>query len=623
MNGRAARARRRALASRLRERPSTRCTSGMRMGTLEARGGRVAPLMTVAALALGATGCGGNEHASQGAREGAPAEGKRGGTLIALWADDTDNIDPGITYSQIGAQIVRATQKTLFTPRVDDPTVIEPDLAASAPEIAGDGCEVTVRLKRGVRFSPPVGREVTSADVKYAIERGFFGSVNNGYAGIYFGGLRGARVGADPGRRIPGIVTPDDHTIVFDLEPPHGSRRCAGGILAGALSMSLSAPVPREYAKRFDAKPPSGYGAHQVATGPYMIANNDLGTAVGYVPGQRIRLVRNPNWNAQTDNRPAYLDEIEIRQGNDDATLMSRRVLEGEAMINGDQPPPPAVLRRALAERKDQIRLVPLGGTRWIAMNTTIPPFDDLNVRRAVIAGFDRDAMRLTYGGEVSGDIPTHFLPPGMAGFAQAGGLEGQGLDFMSRPQGDMSLAAEYFRRAGFPSGRYDGDETLLMVGESQGVGASAAQVAQQQFAKLGFRIRLRRVGVNAVFSKFCGLPSANVAICPSAGWVKDFGDPQTFLDPTFNGDHILPSGNANWSQLDDPELNARMHDAALLTGADERAQAWADIDDRIAQLAPAVPWLWPEQVNIRSENVVGTIDEDNAVWSLAHTRIK
>jgi peptide/nickel transport system substrate-binding protein len=595
----------------------------MRVGASETRAGLIALLIAIGVLALGATGCGGDERASQDAGGGAPVEGKRGGTLIALWAADTDNIDPGITYSQGGFQIVRATQKTLFTPAVDDPSVVEPDLAAARPEIATDGCRVTVTLKSGVSFSAPVGREVTSADVKYAIERGFFGSVNNGYAGVYFGGLRGAALGADAGTRIPGITTPDEHTIVFALERQGDSSRCAGGILAAALSMPLSAPVPREYARRFDAKPPSTYGTHQVATGPYMVENDASGSAVGYEPGRRIRLVRNPNWSAAMDDRPAYLDEIEIRQGNDDATLMSRRILEGENLINGDQPPTPAVLQRALAERKDQIRLVPTGGTRWIAMNTTIPPFDDVNVRRAVIAGFDRDAMRLTYGGEVSGDIPTHFLPPGIAGFTEAGGLEGRGLDFTSRPQGDMSLAAEYFRRAGFSSGRYDGDETLLMVGENEGVGANAAEVAQQQFTKLGFRIRLRRAGAGAMFSKFCGVPSANVAICPNVGWLKDFADPQTFLDPTFNGDHIVQFGNSNWSQLDDRELNEQMHQAALLTDPAERADAWADIDDRITQLAPAVPWLWPKQANIRSENVVGTIDEDNAVWSLAHTRIR
>ena len=125
------------------------------------------------------------------------------------------------------------------------------------------------------------------------------------------------------------------------------------------------------------------------------------------------------------------------------------------------------------------------------------------------------------------------------------------------------------------------------------------------------------------MFTKFCGVPSANVAICPNVGWLKDFADPQTFLDLPFNGDHIAPFGNSNWSQLDDRALNERMQQAALLTDPAERARAWANIDDRITQLAPAVPWLWPKQANIRSENVVGTIDEDNAAWSLAHTRIR
>src|SRR6185436_4658819 len=110
----------------------------------------------------------------------------------------------------------------------------------------------------------------------------------------------------------------------------------------------------------------------------------------------------------------------------------------------------------------------------------------------------------LAYGGEVSGDIPTHFLPPGMAGFAEAGGPQGPDLDFMSQPHGDMSLAAEYFRRAGFPSGRYDGDKTFLMMIENTGVGEHAGEVAQQQFEKLGFRIRVRRVSLDVMFGKFC-----------------------------------------------------------------------------------------------------------------------
>ncbi len=71
-----------------------------------------------------------------------------------------------------------------------------------------------------------------------------------------------------------------------------------------------------------------------------------------------------------------------------------------------------------------------------MALNTQIPPFDDINVRKAVLAAADREAMRLARGGELVGPIATHFIPPGVPGFEEAGGLEGAGLDFMANPAG-------------------------------------------------------------------------------------------------------------------------------------------------------------------------------------------
>ncbi len=577
------------------------------------------------ALTLGVAACGGggDDGGEQGTGEGTPAEGQRGGTLTSLWSGDVDNIDPGITYYQMGNMVMRATQKHLYLPKVDDATVPEPDLAEADPEVSEDGCQVTVQIKQGVRFSPPVDREVTSADVKYAIERGFFNSVNNGYAGAYFGDLQGAEVGADPGTEIPGIETPDDYTIVFNLEPAEGEDRCTGGVLAGALVMPLTAPVPKEYAEEFDAEKSSTYGQNQVATGPYMIENDAQGKAIGYEPLQRIHLVRNPNWDANLDNRPAYVDEITIEQGNDDATVLSRRILDGQGLISGDQPPPPAILKQTLTRQKEQMQIVPSGGGRWISMDTTMEPFDDINVRKAIIAGFDREALRLTRGGETIGDIPTHYIPPGLSGFEEAGGFEGPGVDFMANPKGDPELSAEYFRQAGYDSGKYEGDQTFLMVGDNEGVGARTADVAAQQFEEMGFNVRLQQVTHDSMYTKFCNRPKADVAICPNVGWLKDFADPQTFLDPTFNGANILETGNSNWSELDDEELNQMMDDAALLTDPAERAEAWAEIDVKITELAPAIMWVWDKQPNIRSENVVGVIDEDNGLWSLAHTSIR
>ena len=46
-----------------------------------------------------------------------------------------------------------------------------------------------------------------------------------------------------------------------------------------------------------------------------MIENNAEGEAIGYEPGKSIHLVRNPNWDPETDFRPAYVDEIQVTEG--------------------------------------------------------------------------------------------------------------------------------------------------------------------------------------------------------------------------------------------------------------------------------------------------------------------
>src|SRR3954454_15958027 len=253
------------------------------MRTIDA-GGRCGLLACLAALVLGGCGGGGGKNDETGTGSGAPVQGKQGGKITMLWTDDVDFIDPGQTYYQMAIMLAYATQRPLYNWKPDDSEHPVPDLAESDPQISSDGCKVTVKLRAGIKFSPPVNRVVTSKDVKYAIERGFFGTVNNGYAGSYFGDVKGAKVGVKPGTTIPGIKTPDDSTIVFDLtKRPNG--KCSGGAMAGALAMPLSAPVPQAYAAKYDKQNPSSYGQWQVATGPYMVANNSAGKAVGYQAG--------------------------------------------------------------------------------------------------------------------------------------------------------------------------------------------------------------------------------------------------------------------------------------------------------------------------------------------------
>ncbi|HMJ03238.1 MAG TPA: ABC transporter substrate-binding protein [Conexibacter sp.] len=552
-------------------------------------------LSVTAALVLAACGSSGDDGGSA-ATVDSGKDGRRGGTLTLLTSQDVANLDPGITYSSLDLNMLAATQRTLYKYAPDDPSNIQPDLAAGPPQVSPDGRTLTVRIRRAVRFGPPVNREVTARDVKYAIERGFNPNVANPYAPQYYGTV----VGADraSGGPIAGIETPDDHTLVFRLTRPTAS------LLAEATILPLSAPVPQEYARPLDARSPSDYGNHVVSSGPYMLeADRDgrvLGT--GYVPGRSLRLVRNPNWEASTDERPAYLDAIEWRIGGRPG-VSGRQVLDGEGMILGDTPPP-ALVKRAYQDARDQIVFSPGAGNRYVTLNTAIPPFDDENVRKAVAAALDREQMRRIRGGEVVGDVASHFLYPGVLGFEEAGGQEGTGVDFLAEPRGDMELAREYMRRAGYADGRYDGDETVQVVGLAGAPDDANAQIVDQTLQELGFDTNLRIVDASVYYSRFCALPRARVHVCPNVGWIRDFADPQTVLNLPFNGAYIFPENSPNISQLDDPAINRAMARGELTVGTDERASAWAEIDRMVIATAAAVPWLWDKQPNLSAEDV-------------------
>ena len=227
-------------------------------------------------------------------------------------------------------------------------------------------------------------------------------------------------------------------------------------------------------------------------------------------------------------------------------------------------------------------------------------------MRKAILAAFDREAVRRTRGGRFTGDIATHFLPPGIPGFQQAGGLKGPPLDFLAQPRGNMTLATEYMKKAGYPSGKYTGNDQLLMVTENVDPGKSQGQVAKAQLEKLGLKIQFRTVPQDAMYTEWCQVPAKKVALCGDAAWFKDFLDPQSMLEVTFKGANIAKSGgNNNLAQLDDKQVDAAMDKATGLQGS-ARLDAWGNIDKMITATAAAVPLVWDRTTLIWSKDVNG-----------------
>ncbi|HEX5853120.1 MAG TPA: ABC transporter substrate-binding protein [Solirubrobacteraceae bacterium] len=543
--------------------------------------------------------------------------GKKGGTLTVLNHEDFEHIDPGQSYFSIDYEAVYATQRPLYSYKPNTFSEVTPDMAESAPQITDGGKLVTVKIRHGVHFSPPVNREVTSADVAYAIERAANSNVANPYYMGYFSAVEGMPKAS--GGPIPGITTPDKYTIEFHLTEP------AGEIVANALVLPMSAAVPPEYAKKYDAEKPSEYGNHQVATGPYMFKADSSGKVLGtgYQPGKSATLVRNPNWDASTDHRPAYLDQIEVKIGGD-TEVIGRQVLEGSHIVQDDTVAQP-IVKLAYEKYRDQLLISPGSGDHYMAVNNSYGPFTDVNLRKAFWAALDREAMNKARGGSLVTNVMTHFLYPGMPGFEKAGGLAGPKVDYNEHPRGDMAVAEKYMKLAGYPSGKYTGGKTIQVVGSTGNPNAQNAEIANQTLKNMGFKTKFNLVDQSVMYSKYCGVVSEKIDVCPNVGWISDFGDGQAVLDVPFNGKLIVKNGtNANWGLVDHPKINAAMAAAEKLVGAGAREDAWAKIDEELVAEAVAIPYDWDKQAAIRAKDVLGVGDQWNiGSWDFNYTSLK
>jgi peptide/nickel transport system substrate-binding protein len=471
---------------------------------------------------------------------------------------------------------------------------------------------VTVKLKQGIKYATVDkntainGKEVKAADVKYAFERALNPSVPNGYFAAYFTAIAGSDKAK--GGDISGITTPDDQTVQFRLDEPTGAT------LAKALVMPIAIPVPKSHVAQFDAKQPNPYETDpekQAFTGPYMVQD--------YQSGKSMTLVRNPNWVAGTDSRPAYLDRIEWVL-NADPNVAGRQIFNGTGLVNGDTPTPGTV-RRFARQAKERISFSPLGN-RWVPLNTQKKPFSDINVRKAVLAATDRRAMQLTRGGALTGDIATHFLPPGIPGHEEAGGAAGPGVDYLAKPSGDLALAAQYMKKAGFSTGKYQG-EPIRMVSSNDSPAKETALVVRRSLQSLGFDVRQRFVD-QSTFYDICNdiAQQRKTDVCVNFGWLPDFFDGLAMLNANFNG-ASLSRVNQNPALVDDPQINKAMNEAAQIADPKKRAQAWGNVDTMLVEHAVAIPWFWNKQPNVVSKNVHGVIARWNATWDVSYMSLK
>jgi ABC-type transport system substrate-binding protein len=91
-----------------------------------------------------------------------------------------------------------------------------------------------------------------------------------------------------------------------------------------------------------------------------------------------------------------------------------------------------------------------------------------------------------------------------------------------------------------------------------------------------------------------------------------------------FYGPAIVPTNNSNFGQVNNPQINAAIQKAALVSDPAARAQAFANVDKMLVDQAVAIPEDFDNQPNIESKDVDGINSLWNeGTWDLNFTSLK
>lgn len=496
-----------------------------------------------AAIALGLGGCG-------GAADG----GKESDTLRVTYASFPSYLDPALAYDTESYTALYNTYLPLLTyahANGEAGSKVVPGLAKALPEISNDGKTYTLFLRQGLKYSD--GTPVRASDFRSSVERMF--KLNSGGVPFYTDIVGAEQFLKTKQGPISGIQADDKSgKIVIDLTEPRGTFTNELGLLFVALV------PPSTPAKNQTATPPP-------ATGPYAIT--------GSQPGRGWQYQRNPQWQADNaklmpDLPSGHVDKIEVSVIRNPTTQVNE-VEQGKFDFMENPPPADRFAELKSKYEGSQFRVEPQINTYYFWMNTQKAPFDDLKVRQAVNYAVDSAALERIYAGSLAG--MQQILPEGMPGHKR----------FELYPY-NLARAKQMIAQAD------PADREITVWTDNEGPNEEAGIYYQDVLEKLGFDAKLKVLSGDTYFTVM-GNRSTPDLDTGWTNWFEDYPNPNDFFQPLLAGESIQPTNNTNWSQIDDPALNAKIAKLGSEPLGPEQEAEYAQLDREFMEQAPWAPY--------------------------------
>ncbi|HMB24434.1 MAG TPA: peptide ABC transporter substrate-binding protein, partial [Anaerolineales bacterium] len=183
--------------------------------------------------------------------------------------------------------------------------------------------------------------------------------------------------------------------------------------------------------------------------------------------------------------------------------------------------------------------------TQYIVFDTTRPPFDDVNVRKAFSMAFNRQKyIDVVMNGHA---LPANGLyPPGLPGF----NLAIKGLPYDAAQARDLLAKSKYGGPKGLPP----------IVFSDSGIGnyisGDIAAIAEMWEQDLGVTITVENLEPNFYYDQ---IYAGNHGQLIRGGWCADYPDPENFADVLFHTGSSQNNGGYSNPQLDTLLETARL----------------------------------------------------------------
>ncbi len=511
------------------------------------------------------------------------AGAKKGGTFRIIREADYEHLDPQRNYTLPATALGQLIYRTLTAFREDGKgkLTLVGDMATDPGTDVNKDCKTwKYTLKSGLKFED--GTPITAKDVSYGIARSFDENISDGatyiqeqLAGAKFSDVYKGPFSGDA--KVPGLDTPDDKTLIFNLKAPYCD-------FPFAVSMNTSSPVPQ--AKDTKDK----YDSHPVSSGPYKIKE--------FNKGRDIILERNTNWDPKTDPiRHDYPDQVYVEIGPD-VTQASERVMasKGDDAFAINEDGVDSALVPQAREHKDQLIDEPTSLVWRLEINND--RIKDLKVRQAIAWAIDKQGVLQVFGGAAAGQITHTVLPPSTIGYKDWTDPYNGG------PNGDPEKAKALL------GGQHP--KLVFLVRQVDNPYMKAAQVIKTSLEKAGFDVVISpvvRSNHNPTLKT-----RGNQSDIYRSGWQPDWPSAASTLPVLYDGSKLGPvgsKGNNDSSYFNNDAINAEIARISQLH-ANEAAPEWIKLDQKIAtDFCPSVPIFVARTFALNGAKVAGVFNSD------------